>query len=158
MNITLPTIHATALLLGGMGVLIRGTSGAGKSRLALALLDREGCQPSQRAYLQRDAPHALISDDQVHLEQGNGGLIARSPSSLSGRLEVRGIGIVHMPWVEAARMQLIVDLTSVDLVPRMPESNEERLQGCLLTRIHVPIGDLAHQCLLVRCALSLLTR
>ena len=62
-----PTVHASAVLAGARAVLIRGAPGAGKSRLALALI-----QAAQTGLL----PFArLVGDDRVHLEAHHGRLL-----------------------------------------------------------------------------------
>lgn len=99
-------IHASAVELGGRGVLLRGASGAGKSDLALRLID---------------AGARLIADDRVDLAVESGKLIARPPAILAGRMEVRGLGIVAVPWIAAAPLALVVDLVAPDQVERLPE-------------------------------------
>jgi len=94
-------VHATAVAIGPRAVLLTGASGCGKSDLALRLIDR-GAQ--------------LIADDQVWLDAL---LHASPPATLAGLIEVRGIGVVGLPWTEGVRIALVVDL---DTAPaRMPE-------------------------------------
>src|SRR5690606_18170052 len=73
-------IHATCVVIGEIGVILRGPSGSGKSDLALRLVDTGGL---------------LVADDQVFLSVENGALVARAPPTISGKLEVRGLGIVE---------------------------------------------------------------
>ena len=68
-----------------------GPSGSGKSDLALRLLSRG---------------FELVADDQVDIADG----MASCPTQLAGLLEVRGIGIVRLPWRPQARLALMVDL------------------------------------------------
>lgn len=98
------TIHATTVAIGTRGVLILGESGAGKSDLALRLIDRGA---------------VLVADDRTVLRVEGERLIATPPPTIAGLIEVRGIGIVPMPHVGAARVVLAVDLSAT--VPRMPE-------------------------------------
>jgi serine kinase of HPr protein (carbohydrate metabolism regulator) len=95
------TVHATALVLGEHGILIRGPAGAGKSSLARELVARA----------QEAGRHgALISDDRVVLTATHGRLIARAVPAIAGLLEIRGLGIVEVPHQEAALVRLVVDL------------------------------------------------
>lgn len=107
-------IHASAVELGGRGVLLRGPSGAGKSDLALRLID---------------AGARLIADDRVDLAVESGRLVARPPAILAGRLEVRGLGLVTVPWVAAAPLALVVDLVAPAQVERLPERSQVEYLG-----------------------------
>jgi serine kinase of HPr protein (carbohydrate metabolism regulator) len=105
-------IHATAVSIGGKAVLLTGASGAGKSDLALRLIDRGA---------------VLVSDDQVELRLQDGVLRASPPPTIEGRIEVRGVGIVVMPFVTDVPVALVIDL---DLPPeRLPELRERVVAG-----------------------------
>lgn len=149
------TIHATAFSLGGVGVLLRGASGAGKSRLAFALIHAAGCQPSREAGHPSRADTALIGDDRILLSQDDG-LVASPPPSLAGLIELRGIGLLGLPWRAPARLHLVADLMPMDKVERMPEDVAITLQGHSLAYLRVPVGDLAHQMLIIRTAAGLI--
>ncbi|MHA1114324.1 MAG: HPr kinase/phosphorylase, partial [Alphaproteobacteria bacterium] len=84
-------VHATCVSLWGAGILLRGPSGSGKSDLALRLIDGGA---------------VLVADDQVSLELRDGGLFASPPAATAGKLEVRGVGIVTVPFDEEAPMRL----------------------------------------------------
>ncbi len=103
-------VHATAVVIGEDGILIRGPAGAGKSTLARGLI---GWAAGQGRHA------ALVSDDRVILDQSHGRLIMRAVPAIAGLLEIRGLGIIHAPWQEACLLRLIVDLTEQG--PRMPE-------------------------------------
>ena len=90
-----PTVHATAVALGGRCILLLGPSGAGKSDLALRLVDRGW---------------RLVADDRVVLTRENGWLWASAPPVLAGLIEVRGVGIVPEPALARARVVLALDL------------------------------------------------
>lgn len=62
------------------GALIIGAPGAGKSRIALALL--ETCPWSRSR---------LVADDAIHLHLLNASLIARPPEAIAGLMEIRGL-------------------------------------------------------------------
>ena len=126
-----PTIHATAVLVGAKAMLIRGEPGSGKSRLALRLIEAAG----------RELPFArLVGDDRVYLENRAGRLLVRPPQELAGLLEIRGIGIVRVPFEPAAVVGLVVDLGQPP--DRMPaaESLKAVLEGVSLPRLAVPPG------------------
>jgi serine kinase of HPr protein (carbohydrate metabolism regulator) len=92
-------IHATCVVLGDAGVLLLGKSGAGKSDLALRLID-DGA--------------VLVADDRAMLSMRDGILFARAPQTIRGLMEVRGLGIIEMPTKEAARIRLAVVLGRED--------------------------------------------
>ncbi len=81
--------HATALLVGASGLLLRGPPGSGKSGLALRLID---------AAQGRGLFARLIGDDRVLLESCNGRLIARPHEAIAGAIELRALGIVRLPY------------------------------------------------------------
>ncbi len=150
------TVHGTALMLEGCGVLIQGASGAGKSRLALALLDQAGCHvvPAREAATEEQS--ALVGDDRLTFSTDDGALYASVPETIAGKLEMRGVGIVNLPWVARARLDLVVDIVPLEIIDRMPDAQGVTIQGCRLSQLQVPHGDLAHQVLLVRTVLHLL--
>jgi HPr kinase/phosphorylase len=73
------------------GVLLLGPPGSGKSDLALRLIDRG---------------FALVADDRVDIDAG----FAAAPAALAGLIEVRGLGIVRLPYLPRARLALAVTL------------------------------------------------
>lgn len=106
-----PTLHASAALYDGRGVLVRGASGAGKSRLVLDLLDDATARG-------RDA--ALIADDRVEVAAHHGRVVARAPETIAGQVELRGLGIVRIAHETAGVVALVVDIEETQ-PPRMPE-------------------------------------
>lgn len=111
--------HGTSVAFGGRAVLLRGSSGAGKSDLALRLIKAA------------HEPWQLVSDDQVYLRRDAGKLWVTAPPPIAGRLEVRGIGVIAVPFSENLPLALIADLVAPDQVPRLPDDPlpEERLDG-----------------------------
>lgn len=106
------TLHATAVAIGGAAVLIEGRSGAGKSDLALQLIDRGA---------------VLIADDRALVVRDGGRLMAKAPVTMAGRIEVRGLGIVAVPHVAQAPVALVVRLADED--QRLPERRVRRIAG-----------------------------
>jgi serine kinase of HPr protein (carbohydrate metabolism regulator) len=103
------TIHASTVAIDGRAVLITGASGAGKSDLALRLLDRG---------------FTLVSDDQTIVKRDGSRLIASAPPTIAGKLEVRGIGIIDMERVDSVPVALLLELTSD--IQRLPDDSGER--------------------------------
>ncbi len=113
-------IHASAVAIEGRGVLICGPSGAGKSDLALRLID-EGA--------------VLIADDRVDLTPGDDGVLLSGPDNLAGLIEVRGVGIVRVPFETKVSLSLIVDLVKPEDVERLPDRLTADFMGVNVRRI-----------------------
>jgi serine kinase of HPr protein (carbohydrate metabolism regulator) len=140
-----PTIHACAVLVGARAILIRGPAGAGKSRLALELI--------QAAAYGRLAFCRLIADDRVHVAASHGRLLARAPANLAGLMEIRGIGIRRLPYESVAVVGLVVDLeTASERMPQAAAATTE-IEGVQLPRLAVAPGANAFS--LVLAALTL---
>lgn len=128
-----PTIHATAVLVGARAVLIRGPSGSGKSRLALELIAaaRSGALRFAR----------LVGDDRVHVEAAHGRLLVRPAAALAGMIEVRGAGILKLPYEPSAVVGLVVDLAAAaERLPEVPQQQAE-VDGIALARLAVAAGE-----------------
>jgi serine kinase of HPr protein (carbohydrate metabolism regulator) len=109
-------LHATALVVGEMGVLLRGPSGAGKSSLALALI---------WAARERACFAALIADDRTFARAFGDRLVARGAPEFAGRIERRFEGLVAVAAEPAAVIRLVVDLAGRgESPPRLPEEGE----------------------------------
>jgi hypothetical protein len=105
-------VHASCVAIGGRAVLLAGRSGAGKSDLALRLIDRGA---------------RLVSDDYTELRGVGDALLARAPERIAGRIEARGIGLLDMPTLQDVPVCLYADL---DRPPeRLPEPATIRLAG-----------------------------
>lgn len=124
-------VHGTCVALGNRAALLRGGSGAGKSDLALRFmaLPREGeLQP------------LLVADDQVWVEtRSDGSLMASVPQTIAGKIEVRGLGILEVPFVAEAPLKLVCDLVGGKDVPRMPPEPWERT---VIMGVAVPVVKL----------------
>lgn len=116
----MPIVHATCVALGPHGILLRGDSGSGKSDLALRLMD-DGAM--------------LVADDQVVIDAEGGALVARPHETLAGLIEVRGLGIVSVPFQPGATLALAVTLVKSDAVARMPEPGQVELAGISLPHL-----------------------
>ena len=110
-------LHGTAVAVGGRAVLIRGRSGAGKSDLALRTIAL-----TPRPLIAHQP--VLVADDRVLVTNGAAGLRVTCPDALQGLIEVRGVGIVHVPFLAAAALVLVADLADpMEPMPieRLPE-------------------------------------
>lgn len=87
-------VQASAVAIDGRAVMIEGSPGIGKSSLALALIDRGA---------------VLIGDDGLRLRRDEGTVIASPPPHISGKLEIRHVGIADVP-VTSAQLCLIISL------------------------------------------------
>ena len=118
-------VHATCVALRLPGrtwraVLLRGASGAGKSDLALRLIDAGG---------------RLVADDQTRITRRGRTLTASAPTVLAGLIEVRGVGIVKLARSQVlarAPLAMIVDLVPPEHVERLPDPAEEEVLGVAL--------------------------
>lgn len=129
--------HGVLLEIHGLGVLLEGPAGIGKSALARDLLARG---------------HRLVADDVVELWRPAAGvLVGRSPELLRGHLEVRGLGIVNVHKLFGAsairdrvRIELVVQLDGgrASLKDRSRgRRTRRRLLGVALDRIHLSAGS-----------------
>ena len=125
------TVHASAVLAGTRAVLIRGPAGAGKSQLALALI-----QAGETGLLRFAR---LVGDDRVHLDAHHGRLLVRPATALAGLIEVRGLGIRRLDYEPMAVVGLVVDLAAED-AERMPTPSEAVLLGVQVRRLALPAG------------------
>lgn len=121
-------IHGTVVASGARGVLLRGPSGSGKSDLALRLIDRG---------------FILVADDQVLLSRTGDQLIAAPPHALAGWIEVRGLGLVAMPYCPKTRVALVVDLIPRDQVERLPNPQSIEFLGLDIPLVKLHAFDAA---------------
>ena len=107
-------IHGSCACRADEGVLLIGSPGAGKSDLVLRLLARG---------------FDLVADDRVNIVDG----MAQPVPALAGLLEVRGLGIVRLPYVAAARLVLVVELD--DTATRLPAPAMHARLGLPMARL-----------------------
>jgi HPr kinase/phosphorylase len=110
------TIHATALIIGENGILLRGKSGAGKSSFALKLIEAAKLQ-GQFA--------SLVGDDRVRLIATPDRLIAKAHPKIQGLIEMRGVGIMPMSYEKACVLKLVIDIN--EHVKRIPEPQDQTI-------------------------------
>jgi serine kinase of HPr protein (carbohydrate metabolism regulator) len=105
------TVHASCVLLGEAAILIRGASGSGKSTLARRLLDHADT---------RGRFGRLVCDDRVVLSRRHDRVLAEAVPAIAGRLEIRGLGLVAVPWEPAGIVRLVVECDQPAI--RLPET------------------------------------
>lgn len=111
-------IHATGIMIDGKGVLLKGPSGSGKSDLALRMMGL-GAE--------------LIGDDYVEVSRNeNGQLIMTAPTNIAGKIEVRNVGILEVPYRPYTEIDLVLCLVSAagfSELERLPEKQFITLEG-----------------------------
>ncbi len=105
-------IQGTTLEIMGIGVLLRGDPGIGKSETALSLIERG---------------YSLVSDDVTEIRRTSRGRIVCWANEITRyHMEIRGLGIIHVPslfGVSSIRRQTELDLV-IDL--KQPSGDEDR--------------------------------
>ena len=131
------SIHGVLVEVFGLGILILGDSGVGKSETALELIHRG---------------HRLVADDVVDLHCANGNILIGTGANkiISHHMEIRGLGIInitHMFGVRAIRdrkeVQLVVQLETWDSSKPYDrfgaDENETNLLGVNIPKIEIPV-------------------
>jgi HPr kinase/phosphorylase len=131
------SMHGVLMDVLGMGVLIAGESGLGKSELALELISRG---------------HGLVADDVVDFARIAPDTIeGRCPMLLSNLLEVRGLGLLDIKAIfgETAvrrkmKLRLIVELlrrSAVDTIERLPlAGSTQSVLGLEVPKVVIPVA------------------
>ncbi len=108
------SIHGTLVDVFGVGILVTGQSGIGKSECALELVSRG---------------HRLISDDVVRIKKRMDIIMGEANQQLGHFMEIRGIGLLDietMFGIRSIRMQKRVE-TQVELIPWRHNMDYERI-------------------------------
>lgn len=137
-------VQGTMVDIMGIGVLLEGEPGIGKSEIALALIERG---------------HSLVADDLTVLRRDSTGVIIGSAVELTRyHMEIRGLGIIHVPslfGVASMRLEMKLDLI-VRLQPAGTGEENDRIGltqesrdvlGVTIPLITLPVAagrDLAH--------------
>jgi len=128
--------HGVYMDIFGLGVLMMGASGIGKSEIALELITRG---------------HRLIADDMVELvREGPDVLVGRSPEALRYHMEIRGLGILNIrdlfgaaSLTDTKRIGLIVEVVPWDRLSAedrvLTEESMIELNGVSIAKVMVPI-------------------
>ncbi len=143
------TMHGVLLEVGGLGVLLLGDSGVGKSECALALVQRG---------------HRLIADDLVVIQRyPNEVLVGSSSGLIRHHMELRGLGIVNVPMLfgisavlERHTVEFVIHLThwvegrEYDRLGLDEESQE--ILGVAVPKVTMPVATGRDLALLVEIA------
>jgi len=114
-------VHGTTVSLAGEGVLLLGASGAGKSDLALRLIDGGA---------------RLVADDRTSVDVEDGRAIASPPPAIAGMIEARGLGIYLLDHDQAVPLALCVALGAPPArLPSAPATHD--IGGVMLPLVHV---------------------
>ncbi len=117
-------IHASCVVLANKAVLIAGPAGAGKSDLALRLID-DGAE--------------LVADDQTALRIENNLLMASAPPAIAGLFEVRHVGLMKLPHRASAPVVLYIELVlPAEKLERLPEPDSIFLLDRAVPRLRLP--------------------
>ena len=106
-------IQGTMLEIMGIGVLLQGQAGIGKSETALSLIGRG---------------YSLVADDVTEMVRTGGRVMAFAHELTRYHMEIRGVGIVHVPslfGVSAIRRDAMLDMV-INLHPYTNDEDEER--------------------------------
>lgn len=103
------TLHGVLVNVYGIGILITGESGIGKSETALELIKRG---------------HILVTDDAVEIKCIDGILYGTSPYITSGMLEVRGLGIIDIPALYG--LSSILEEKTIDFVIHLEQWKKDK--------------------------------
>jgi HPr kinase/phosphorylase len=122
------TISAGLLQIFGLGVLIIGDSGIGKSESSLELITRG---------------HRFVSDDIVHLKRdSHGKLIGMAPSLSRYFMEIRGLGIINIKEIFGTK--IVLPKTKIDLAIRLKKwqqgKNYDRI-GLKSPEVYAILGE-----------------
>ena len=128
--------HGVYMDIFGLGVLITGASGIGKSEIGLELISRG---------------HRLIADDMVEFSRESPEVVVgRSPDALRYHMEIRGLGILNIRDLYGAaaitdtkRLSLVVELVPWDhIAPEdrvLGEEGESDILEVAMPRVPIPI-------------------
>lgn len=106
-------VHATTVASSGKALMLRGPSGSGKSALGLELIGL-GAQ--------------LVSDDRTVVTLQERTLTVSPPATIAGMIEVRGMGVLRLPFVYDQPLTMVVDLTTLE-PERVPPARTTRILG-----------------------------
>lgn len=133
-----PSLHGVALVVRDAGVLIRGRSGAGKTRLAEEL----AAAAQARGWFSR-----LVADDRVRFVTRGGRLLLSPHPAIAGMVERHGEGVFPVEHEASAVLRLVIDIVERDRAqdrpPRYPdeEDTSAEIAGLRVPRLALAIGE-----------------
>ena len=128
-------VHGVLLDVLGIGVLVSGKSGIGKSETALDLVVRG---------------HRLVADDVIRIRRQGAGVIGRSAGVLGHHMEIRGIGIINVKDLfgiaavrETKKIELVIELrewSTDEEYDRLGfDDRTDDLLGCPVPALRLPV-------------------
>ena len=144
-------LHGVFMDVLGLGVLITGESGVGKSELGIELITRG---------------HGLVADDVVEVSRiGGGALEGRCPALLKDFIEVRGLGVLNIRTIfgetsvrRKMKLRLVTHLSRIpsnsrDPSERLPLSElAEEILGVTVRKVIIPVAAGRNLAVLVEAA------
>lgn len=130
------SIHGVLVEIKGMGVLITGASGVGKSETALSLIQRG---------------HRLIADDRVDVfQRDHNTVVGEAPKILRHLMEIRGIGIIDIMDLFGAgavknRSEIMLNINLVNWDPKTSydrlgfNQDTKEIAGVFIPEITIPV-------------------
>ena len=116
--------HGVLLDVSGVGILIEGNAGIGKSEIALELINRG---------------HRLVADDCVIIRLVNGELIGSAPEMIRNYMEIRGLGIVNIQTMygpgsvlQEKNIDIVVQLERWDVNKKYDRIGDEQMTETIL--------------------------
>jgi HPr kinase/phosphorylase len=146
------TIHGVLMGMYGIGVLILGESGIGKSECALDLITRG---------------HNLISDDSIIVKRLGNKIQGSSPELTREHLEIRGLGIINVREIfgvvavgkQKKQIDLCIELkrwNQLEDIERLGlEAREEDIFGVKITKFVLPVSSGRNTSTLIETAIRL---
>ncbi|WP_406617813.1 HPr(Ser) kinase/phosphatase [Mycoplasmopsis lipophila] len=130
-------VHGCLVIVGGVGVLIIGESGAGKSEATLELIQKG---------------HLFVADDAVLIRHSGANFLGRSPEITKNFIEVRGIGFIDVKYtygirsiIDTARIDLVIELVPKEKLNTLDRIGVEYLKFKILdgyvNMIQIPVKD-----------------
>ena len=131
------TMQGTMVEILGLGVLLAGRAGVGKSETALALIKKG---------------HSLVADDVTSLRLDSSGVVIGAPVGVTRyHMEIRGLGIIHVPSLfgvasvrNEKKLDLIITLCSPDAISAEDRSGQamrtRAVLGIEIPTIEIPVA------------------
>ena len=115
-------LHSTSIVIEDIGVLIIGEPGAGKSDLAMRLIDSGA---------------TLISDDLTICKKINNSILyLYTPPEIKGLIEIKEEGLLTVPYIDGIKLSLVVELSN-DNVSDQSENCSCKIMGVRIPKIIV---------------------
>jgi len=122
--------HCTCVKINSVGVMIEGISGAGKTSLALGMLN---------AARIRGVDFAMVCDDQALIDiRKNNELWVKAPLPIAGKVELHGGGIAAIETITECRIQLLCELINQADIIRHPSPLNCTRFGVTLDYVQAP--------------------